>query len=29
MITEIKKGKGDSVKKGDILFPYETDKAIF
>ncbi|WP_286832556.1 MULTISPECIES: hypothetical protein [unclassified Proteiniphilum] len=25
----MKKGKGDSVKKGDILFPYETDKAIF
>ena len=29
IITEIKKKKGDSVKKGDILFTYETDKASF
>jgi len=29
IITEIKKKKGDSVKKGDILFSYETDKASF
>ena len=28
IITEIKK-KGDVVKKGDILFSYETDKASF
>ena len=29
IITEIKKKKGDVVKKGDILFAYETDKASF
>jgi len=29
IITEIKKKKGDSVKKGDVLFSYETDKASF
>jgi len=29
IITEIKKKKGDAVKKGDILFSYETDKASF
>ncbi len=29
IITEIKKKKGDVVKKGDILFTYETDKASF
>ena len=29
IITEIKKKKGDIVKKGDILFSYETDKASF
>jgi pyruvate dehydrogenase E2 component (dihydrolipoamide acetyltransferase) len=29
IITEIKKKKGDSVSKGDILFTYETDKASF
>ena len=29
IITEIKKKKGDTVKKGDILFSYETDKASF
>jgi len=29
IITEIKKKKGDSVKKGEILFTYETDKASF
>lgn len=29
IITEIKKKKGDVVKKGDILFTYETDKATF
>lgn len=29
IITEIKKKKGDTVKKGDILFTYETDKASF
>lgn len=29
IITEIKKKKGDSVSKGDILFSYETDKASF
>ena len=29
IITEIKKKKGDSVKKGEILFSYETDKASF
>jgi len=29
LITEIKKKKGDAVKKGDILFSYETDKASF
>ncbi|MDX9919771.1 MAG: dihydrolipoamide acetyltransferase family protein [Paludibacter sp.] len=29
IITEIKKKKGDTVAKGDILFSYETDKASF
>ena len=29
IITEIKKKKGDTVSKGDILFTYETDKASF
>ncbi|NMB49034.1 MAG: 2-oxo acid dehydrogenase subunit E2 [Bacteroidales bacterium] len=29
IVTEIKKKKGDTVKKGDILFTYETDKASF
>jgi len=29
IITEIKKKKGDTVKKRDILFSYETDKASF
>jgi len=29
IITEIRKKKGESVKKGDILFSYETDKASF
>lgn len=29
IITEIKKKKGDAVKKGEILFTYETDKASF
>jgi pyruvate dehydrogenase E2 component (dihydrolipoamide acetyltransferase) len=29
IITEIKKKKGDIVKKGDVLFAYETDKASF
>ena len=29
IITELKKKKGDSVKKGDLLFAYETDKASF
>ena len=29
IITEIKKKKGDRVKKSDILFTYETDKATF
>ena len=29
IITEIKKKKGELVKKGDILFSYETDKASF
>ncbi|VBB47988.1 conserved hypothetical protein [uncultured Paludibacter sp.] len=29
IITELKKKKGDTVKKGDILFSYETDKAAF
>ncbi|MDD3166566.1 MAG: dihydrolipoamide acetyltransferase family protein [Bacteroidales bacterium] len=29
IITEIKKKKGDSVQKGDVLFSYETDKASF
>lgn len=29
IITEIKKKKGDEVRKGDILFTYETDKATF
>ncbi len=29
IITELKKRKGDSVKKGDVLFTYETDKASF
>lgn len=29
IITELKKKKGDTVQKGDILFSYETDKASF
>ena len=29
IITEIKKKKGDVVKKGEVLFSYETDKASF
>lgn len=29
IITELKKKKGDTVKKGDALFSYETDKASF
>jgi len=29
IITEIKKKKGDSVQKGEVLFTYETDKATF
>jgi len=29
IITEIKKKKGDRVKKGEVLFSYETDKASF
>jgi len=29
IITEIKKKKGETVKKGDVLFTYETDKATF
>ncbi|HEY5592988.1 MAG TPA: biotin/lipoyl-containing protein [Paludibacter sp.] len=29
IITEIKKKKGDTVKKGQVLFTYETDKATF
>ena len=29
IITEIRKKKGDTVKKGDVLFAYETDKASF
>lgn len=29
IITEIRKKKGDTVAKGDILFSYETDKASF
>jgi pyruvate dehydrogenase E2 component (dihydrolipoamide acetyltransferase) len=29
IITEIKKKKGDTVKKGEVLFTYETDKATF
>lgn len=29
IITELKKKTGDSVKKGDVLFTYETDKASF
>lgn len=29
IITELKKRNGDSVKKGDVLFTYETDKASF
>jgi len=29
IITEWKKKKGDTVKKGDILYSYETDKASF
>ena len=29
IITEIRKKKGESVKKGEILFSYETDKASF
>jgi pyruvate dehydrogenase E2 component (dihydrolipoamide acetyltransferase) len=29
ILTEIRIKKGDSVSKGDILFTYETDKAVF
>lgn len=29
IITEIKKKKGDTVNKGEVLFAYETDKASF
>lgn len=29
IITELKKKKGDTVKKGEVLFSYETDKASF
>jgi len=29
IITELKKKKGNTVKKGDVLFSYETDKASF
>lgn len=29
IITEMKKKKGDTVKKGEVLFAYETDKASF
>ena len=29
IITEIKKKNGDTVKKGEVLFTYETDKATF
>lgn len=29
IITEIHKNKGSNVKKGDVLFSYETDKATF
>ncbi|MFZ4581025.1 MAG: dihydrolipoamide acetyltransferase family protein, partial [Paludibacter sp.] len=29
IITEIKKKKGDTVKKGEVIFSYETDKASF
>lgn len=29
IITELKKKTGDAVKKGDVLFTYETDKASF
>jgi pyruvate dehydrogenase E2 component (dihydrolipoamide acetyltransferase) len=29
ILTEIKKGKGDAVSVGDVLFAYETDKAAF
>lgn len=29
IITELKKKQGDTVKKGDVLFSYETDKASF
>lgn len=29
IITELKKRRGDSVKQGDVLFSYETDKAAF
>lgn len=29
IITEIQKKKGEAVKKGDVLFSYETDKASF
>ncbi len=29
IITEFQKKKGDTVKKGDVLFAYETDKASF
>ena len=29
IITELKKKKGDTVQKGEVLFSYETDKASF
>ena len=29
IITELSKKKGDPVKKGEVLFSYETDKASF
>lgn len=29
IISEVRKNKGDAVKKGDILYVYETDKASF
>ena len=29
IITELKKKVGDPVKKGEVLFSYETDKASF
>src|SRR5690554_2615755 len=29
IITELNKSEGDTVKKGEVLFSYETDKASF